>query len=77
MTHPARTMQAVRRSLKPDGRLVVVEYRKEDPAIPIHPLHKMTVGEVRSEIEPTGFALLEVMAFLPSQHVIVFTADAR
>lgn len=77
LAYPNSTMRAVRRSLKHGGRLVVVEYRKEDPDIPIHPLHKMTVGEVRSEIEPTGFELLEVMEFLPSQHVIVFTPDSR
>ena len=77
LSYPARTMRAVRRALKPHGRLVVVEYRKEDPDIPIHPLHKMTVAEVRSEIEPTGFELLEVMDFLPTQHVIVFTPEPR
>ena len=77
LAYPARTMRAVRRALKPHGRLVIVEYRKEDPDIPIHHLHKMTVAEVRSEIEPTGFELLEVMDFLPSQHVIVFTPEPR
>ncbi len=70
---PVRTMEHVRRALKPGGRLVVVEYRKEDPWIPIHPLHKMTVGQVREEIEPVGFEFLEVLDFLPNQHIVVFT----
>lgn len=73
LAYPLRTMEAVRRSLRPGGRLVVVEYRKEDPDIPIHPLHKMTVGEVRQEIEPVGFTFTELLDFLPSQHVLVFT----
>lgn len=72
LAFPAATMERVRRSLKADSRLVVVEYRKEEAWIPIHPLHKMTVEEVRREIEPVGFELLEVLDFLPRQHVIVF-----
>lgn len=73
LADPIATMGHVRRALKPGGRLVVVEYRKEDPGIPIHPLHKMTVDEVRREIEPTGFAFVEVLEFLPSQHIVVFS----
>lgn len=72
LAFPALTMQHVLRSLKPGGRLVLVEYRKEDPWIPIHPLHKMTVDEARSEIEPTGFEFVEALEFLPSQHIIIF-----
>lgn len=75
LSQPLRTMRAVRRSLKPRGRLVLVEYRKEDPSIPIHPLHKMTVEQVRAEVEPAGFAFVELLNFLPSQHVVVFTPD--
>ena len=77
LARPQAIMRRVRRSLKPDGRLVLVEYRKEDPTIPIHPLHKMTVGEARAEIEPVGFRFHELMSFLPRQHVIVFKPDGR
>lgn len=73
LAHPALTLAHIRRSLKPAGRLVVVEYRKDQPGVPIHPLHKMSVAEVRSEIEPARFDLVEVLEFLPSQHVIIFT----
>ena len=73
LAHPALTLAHIRRSLKPAGRLVVVEYRKGQPGVNIHPLHKMSVAEVRSEIEPAGFDLVEVLEFLPSQHVIIFT----
>ena len=72
LAHPAPTMQQVLQALRPGGRLVLVEYRKEDPSIPIHPLHKMSVEQVRTEIEPTGFQFVEVLEFLPSQHIIVF-----
>lgn len=77
LADPIATMGHVRRALKPGGRLVVVEYRKEEPWIPIHPLHKMTVGEVRREIEPTGFAFVEVLDFLPSQHIVVFARPSE
>jgi len=72
LQQPEKTMEYVRRALKPDGRLVVIEYRKEDPNIPIHPLHKMTVDEVRAELEPMGFEFEELMSFLPTQHIIIF-----
>lgn len=72
LQQPERTMEHVRRSLKPGGRVVLIEYRKEDPSIPIQPLHKMTVREVRDELEPMGFKFEELMGFLPTQHIIIF-----
>ena len=71
---PELSMEAVRRSLKPDGRVVLIEYRKEDPSIPIHPLHKMSVREVRSELEPMGFKFHKLLRFLPTQHILIFKA---
>ena len=76
LQQPERTMAHVRKALKPNGRLVIIEYRKEDPTIPINPLHKMTVQEVRSEIEPLGFRFDELLSFLPRQHIIVFRPAA-
>lgn len=72
LAYPARTMGEIREALKPEGRLVVVEYRKEEAWIPIHPLHKMTAREVRDEIEPMGFDFVELLDFLPRQHVVIF-----
>ncbi len=69
---PEQTMAHVRQALNPGGRLVLIEYRKEDPDVPIHPLHKMTVGEMRQEIEPIGFQFHELMDFLPTQHIAIF-----
>ncbi len=74
LAEPAATMAQVRRSLKPSGRLVIIEYRQED-WIPIHPLHKMSVEEVRREVEPLGFAFREVLGFLPMQDIIVFAPE--
>ena len=71
---PASMMTNIRKALKPDGRVVLVEFRKEDPKVPIQPLHKMSIQDVRSEIEPLGFKFQKVLAFLPWQHIIIFTA---
>jgi hypothetical protein len=51
---------------------VLVEYRAEDPKVPIMPLHKMTVEQVKAEIEPEGFHLDKVIETLPRQHIIIF-----
>jgi SAM-dependent methyltransferase len=72
LQHPEKTMEHVRRSLKPNGRVVLIEYRREDPDIPINPLHKMSVEEVRGELEPMGFRLAKLLDFLPTQHIFIF-----
>ena len=70
---PVSMMTAIRKSLKPDGRVVLVEFRKEDPNVPIQALHKMSVPDVRAEIEPLGFKFQKGLEFLPWQHIIIFT----
>ena len=72
-SEPEMIMEAVRRSLKPGGRLVVVEYAKEKKSAPASPLHKMSFDEIRSEIEPIGFDLDRILDFLPVQHGLIFT----
>lgn len=72
MSDPAASLQGIRRALKPDGRLVLVEFRAEDPDVPIKPEHKMSVDQVRREIEPRGFRFKENLDFLPWQHIIIF-----
>jgi tRNA A58 N-methylase Trm61 len=69
---PQTMLGHIRESLKPDGRLVLLEYRAEDPKVPILPLHKMTVEQVKAEIEPEGFRLDQVIETLPRQHIIIF-----
>jgi len=74
-SEPVTMMKHVKNSLKPDGRVVLVEFRKEDPSVPIQPLHKMSVQEVRSELEPLGFRFQRTIEFLPWQHILIFTLD--
>jgi putative heme-binding domain-containing protein len=70
---PQATMAAIRRALKPGGRVVVLEYAKESNIAPASPLHKMSFEEIRREIEPLGFAIDQLLDFLPVQHGVVFT----
>lgn len=72
-SEPETIMEAVRRSLKPGGRLVIVEYAKESKLAPASSLHKMSFAEIRSEIEPMGFELERILDFLPMQHGLIFT----
>lgn len=70
---PVTMMKHIKDALKPDGRVVLVEFRKEDPNVPIQPLHKMSVKDVRSELEPLGFKFQRSIEFLPWQHIIIFS----
>jgi ubiquinone/menaquinone biosynthesis C-methylase UbiE len=71
-SEPEKMLDRIRESLKPGGRLVLLEYRGEDPKVPIRPEHKMTVRQVRTEIEPQGLKFEESIEVLPQQHIIVF-----
>jgi SAM-dependent methyltransferase len=74
---PRTTLQGLKKALKPAGRLVLVEFRGEDPDVPIKPEHKMTVTQVRRELEPEGFVFKDSLEFLPWQHVIIFEKPAE
>ena len=71
-SEPQKMLEKMRQSLKPEGRLVLLEYRKEDPTVPIRPEHKMSVAEVKAELEPEGFRLEKVLDVLPRQHILIF-----
>lgn len=70
---PQAMLRQMRQALKPGGRLVLLEYRKEDPRIPIRPEHKMSVDEAKMELEAEGFVLSRVDETLPRQHILIFT----
>jgi ubiquinone/menaquinone biosynthesis C-methylase UbiE len=70
---PQIMLRRMRESLKPGGRLVLLEYRKEDPSIPIRPDHKMSVAEAKLEVEAEGYTLSRVDEVLPRQHILIFT----
>ena len=72
---PQPMLRKMRDSLKTGGRLVLLEYRKEDPSIPIRPDHKMSVAEAKMEVEAEGFILSRVDGRLPRQHILVFTKN--
>ena len=71
-SEPQKMLRKIRESMKPDGRLVLLEYRGEDPKVPIRPEHKMTVAQVRAELEPEGFFMDQVLEDLPRQHILIF-----
>jgi SAM-dependent methyltransferase len=71
-SEPQKMLRGLRRALKPGGRLVLLEYRKEDPDIPIRFEHKMSVAEAKLELEAEGFKLVTVDKRLPRQHILIF-----
>jgi ubiquinone/menaquinone biosynthesis C-methylase UbiE len=72
-SEPQKMLQRIREALKPDGRLVLLEYRAEDPNVPILRDHKMSKAQVRQELEPEGFKQSRVYDDLPWQHLFIFT----
>ena len=72
-SQPQRMLQRLKTALKSGGRLVLLEYRKEDPHIPIRSDHKMSVDEARTEVEAEGYKLQKVLPDLPRQHILIFT----
>jgi SAM-dependent methyltransferase len=75
-SHPEQMLARIRESLAADGRLVLAEFRGEDPAVPIKPLHKMTKAQARAELEPAGFELAREFDRLPWQHLLFFRVAA-
>ena len=73
LSQPQLMLRHIRASLKPGGRLVLLEYRKEDPSIPIKPEHKMSVADAKLEVEAEGFKLTKTNEDLPRQHILLFT----
>lgn len=69
---PFEMARAMIAALKPGGRLVFVEYRGEDPTVPIKPLHKMTEAQVKKEMSVQPVTFDRTLTLLPRQHVIVF-----
>jgi len=74
---PYEMIQALCRSLKPGGRVVFVEFRAEDPKVPIKPVHKMSEAQVKKEMAVQPLEWVETNEVLPWQHSIVFRKPAR
>jgi precorrin-6B methylase 2 len=69
---PREVMTAIYDSLVPGGRVVLIEYRMEDPDVPIKLLHKMSEAQARKELTAAGFRFAANESFLPQQHFLVF-----
>jgi predicted methyltransferase len=76
-SHPHEMLAAIVRALKPGGRLVFVEYRAEDPTVPIKRVHKMSEAQVRQEAEVHALEWVETNRVLPRQHIVVFRRKAE
>jgi cyclopropane fatty-acyl-phospholipid synthase-like methyltransferase len=74
-SHPEHMLRAMRKALKPDGRLVLVEFRMEDPKVPILLEHKMSKEQILKELPPNGFKLVREFDGLPWQHAMWFARD--
>lgn len=74
-SHPVHMLKAMREALKPEGVVVLVEFRAEDPDVPILPQHKMSKKQIMKEFPANGFALVEQFDKLPWQHVMFFKRD--
>lgn len=71
-SHPREMMDSIVAALKPGGRVILVEYRLEDPMVPIKERHKMSEKQARLEMEAVGLSFVENIGALPQQHVLVF-----
>lgn len=74
-SRPEEMLRAIRASLKPGGRVALVEFRAEDPNVPIKKLHKMSKAQILNEYEPNGFKLVEQFDSLPWQHLMFFERE--
>jgi precorrin-6B methylase 2 len=72
LAYPYEVMTKVREALKPGGRAVFVEYRKEDPSVDIKLVHKMTVDQLEKEMKVIGLAHVQTVETLPLQHIVIF-----
>jgi len=75
LEYPQEMLNAIKESLKPDGKILLIEYRGEDPEVAIKPLHKMTVKQVEKELKANGFKLAENGQFMNIQHFLVFEKE--
>ena len=75
LASPQVFVRKLKEALKRDGRLVLIEFRREDPRVPIREEHKMSVSQVREELAADGFRIERVIDVLPWQHIIVLRPD--
>jgi ubiquinone/menaquinone biosynthesis C-methylase UbiE len=72
LAYPYEVMTKVREALRPGGRAIFVEYRKEDPSVDIKLVHKMSLDQLEKEMKIIGLAHVQTVETLPSQHIVIF-----
>ncbi|MFD1256472.1 class I SAM-dependent methyltransferase [Mucilaginibacter terrae] len=72
LEYPHEYLQALYKALKPGGKIVLIEYKGEDPEIPIKDLHKTTISQISKEVTANGFVYIEDKAGLPMQHFLIY-----
>ncbi|RZL48254.1 MAG: class I SAM-dependent methyltransferase [Pedobacter sp.] len=72
LEYPEAYLAALRKALKPNGQLLLLEYKEEDPTVAIKPEHKMSVRQAKKELAANGFKLVKNGSFLPLQHFLLF-----
>ena len=72
LEYPQEMLQALKKALKPKGKILLIEYRGEDATVPIKPLHKTTVAQLEKELQANGFTLVYKGDFLPIQHFLLY-----
>ncbi|HEY5759875.1 MAG TPA: methyltransferase domain-containing protein [Steroidobacter sp.] len=72
LAFPFEVMTKVREALKPGGRVALIEFRAEDPAVMIKPVHKMSERQIIRELTAAGFRHQETVRTLPQQHLVLF-----
>lgn len=77
LAYPYEVMTKVRAALKPEGRVVFVEYRKEDPQVRIKEVHKMSVEQLTREMAAVGLARVQLAESLPAQHIVIFARSGE
>lgn len=74
-SYPAEIMSSVKKALRPDGKVYLIEYKGEDESIPIKKLHKLTVNQAVKEMKAAGFKLQQNLGNLPRQHCMIFIKE--
>ena len=75
--YPYEMMESIKKALRPNGKIFIVEYRAEDPNVPIKKIHKMTEKQVVKEMKAIGLKLEVNMDNLPWQHCLIFEIDKK
>jgi len=77
LSNPSAMLRSMKGALTPTGRIALVEFRAEDPSVPIKPLHKMTKAQMKAEFASEGLVPVRTFDELPWQHLVFFVPDRR